>query len=64
MMIYAELLDILKNMTPDQLADTVQAYSGDIDDIIKVIGVSENTDQEMGESIPNFSTTQIFLILE
>ncbi len=64
MMIYAELLDILKNMTPDQLADTVQAYSGDIDDTIKVIGVSENTDQEMGESIPNFSTTQIFLILE
>ena len=64
MMIYAQLLDILKNMTPDQLADTVQAYSGAIDDTIKVIGVSENTDQEMGESIPNFSTTQIFLILE
>jgi len=63
-MIYAELLDILKNMTPDQLADTVQAYSGDIDDTIKVIGTSENSDAEMGESLPNFSTTQVFLVLE
>jgi len=64
-MIYAELLDILKNMTPDQLADTVQTYSGDIDDIIiKVIGTSPNDDYNMGKSSPNFSTTQIFLILE
>jgi len=63
-MIYAELLEVLKNMTPDQLADTVHAYSGDIDDTIKVLGVSENSDAEMGESIPNFSTTQLFLVLE
>ena len=63
-MIYAELLEVLKNMTPDQLADTVQTYSGDIDDTIKVLGVSENSAAEMGESMPNFSTTQIFLILE
>ena len=63
-MIYAELLEVLKNMTPDQLADTVQTYSGDIDDTIKVIGTSENSDAEMGESLPNFSTTQLFLILE
>ena len=63
-MIYAELLEVLKNMTPDQLADTVQTYSGDIDDTIKVIGTSTNSDAEMGESMPNFSTTQIFLILE
>jgi hypothetical protein len=63
-MIYAELLEVLKNMTPDQLADTVQTYSGDIDDTIKVITTSENSDEEMGESIPNFSTTQVFLVLE
>ena len=63
-MIYAELLDILKNMTPDQLADRVQTYSGDIDDTIKVIGTCPNDDYNMGESLPNFSTTQTFLILE
>ena len=62
-MIYAELLEVLKNMTPDQLADTVHAYSGDIDDTIRVVGVSENSNAEMGESLPNFSTTQLFLIL-
>ena len=63
-MIYAELLEVLKQMTPDQLADTVQAYSGDIDDVIRVVGTSTNSDAEMGESIPNFSTTQLFLVLE
>ena len=62
-MIYAELLEVLKNMTPDQLADTVQAYSGDIDDTIRVIGTSENSDADAGESLPNFSTTQVFLLL-
>jgi len=46
-MIYAELLDILKNMTPDQLADTVQTYSSDIDDIIKVIGTSPKAAQTL-----------------
>ena len=63
-MIYAELLEQLKQMTPDQLADTVQTYSGDIDDTIKVIGTSTNSDAEMGDSLPNFSTTQLFLVLE
>jgi len=63
-MLYAELLEVLQQMTPDQLADTVQTYSGDIDDTIKVIGTSANSDAYMGESLPNFSTTQLFLILE
>ena len=62
-MTYQELLEVLKNMTPDQLADTVHAYSGNIDDTIRVIGTSTNSDAEMGESLPNFSTTQLFLIL-
>ena len=60
---YAELLEVLKQMTPDQLADTVQTYSGDIDDTIRVIGYAENNEY-MGEPLPNFSTTQIFLLLE
>ena len=63
-MIYAELLEVLKRMTPDQLADTVQTYSGDIDDTIRVISTRTNSTADMGESLPNFSTTQIFLILE
>ena len=63
-MIYAELLEVLKNMTPDQLADTVHAYSGDIDDTIKVIGTSENSPDDMGIPMPNYSTTQLFLVLE
>ena len=62
-MIYAELLEVLKQMTPDQLADTVQTYSGDIDDTIRVISTSTNSDAEMGESICGFSTTQTFLVL-
>ena len=63
-MIYAELLEVLKNMTPDQLADTVHAYSGDIDEAIRVLGTSENSPADMGIPMPNFSITQIFLILE
>ena len=63
-MTYAELLELLKKMTPDQLADTVQVYSGDIDETIRVIGTSANTDEEMGESLIEFSTSQLFLILE
>jgi len=64
MMTYAELLEVLNNMTPAQLADTVQTYSGDIDDTIKVIGTSPNDDYNMGDALPNFSTTQVFLVLE
>jgi len=63
-MIYAELLELLKQMTPDQLADTVQVYSGCIDETIQVIGTSANTDEDMGESLIEFSTSQLFLILE
>lgn len=62
-MTYAELLEALKSMTPDQLALTVHAYSGDIDDTIPVVAVSENSDAEMGESICGFNTTQTFLVL-
>jgi len=63
-MTYAELLELLKQMTHAQLADTVQVYSGDIDETIRVIGTSANTDEEMGESLIEFNTSQLFLILE
>lgn len=61
---YAELLERLNKMTPKQLAQEVVTYSGDIDDTIRVIGFSINTDYEMGESMPGFPTTQTFLVLE
>jgi len=63
-MTYHELLEALQQMTPDQLANTVHAYSGDIDEAIRVLGTSENSPADMGIPMPNFSTTQIFLILE
>ena len=62
-MTYQELLEELQQMTPDQLANTVHAYSGDIDEAIRVLGTSENSPADMGIPMPNFSTTQIFLIL-
>lgn len=61
---YAELLERLNKMTAKQLAQEVVTYSGDIDDTIKVIGFSLNTDYEMGESLEGFPTTQTFLVLE
>ena len=63
-MTYQELLEELQQMTPDQLANTVHAYSGDIDEAIRVLGTSENSPADMGIPMPNFSTTQTFLILE
>ena len=63
-MTYQELLEELQNMTAEQLADTVHAYSGDIDEAIRVLGTSENSPADMGIPMPNFSITQIFLILE
>lgn len=61
---YAELLERLNKMTAKQLAQEVVTYSGDIDDTIKVIGFSLNTDYEMGESLEGFPKTQTFLVLE
>ena len=63
-MTYKQLLKVLKKMSDSQLEETVQAYSGDIDDTMRVIGTSVNTNEEMGESLVGFSTTQLFLILE
>ena len=62
-MTYLELRDLLNGLSAQQLMQDVQTYSGDIDDTIKVIGTSTNSAAEMGESLPNFSTTQLFLIL-
>jgi hypothetical protein len=60
---YLELRDILNAMTAKQLMQEVTTYAGDIDDTMGVLGVSTNTDVEMGESMPGFDTDQIFLII-
>ena len=63
-MTYLELRDLLNSLSAQQLMQDVQTYSGDIDDTIKVLGTSENTPADMGIPMPNFSTTQLFLVLE
>ena len=63
-MTYLELRDLLDGMSPTELAHEVVVYSGDIDDTIRVIGTSPNTDEAMGESMEGFATTQPFLVLE
>lgn len=63
-MTYLELRDYINGMTAKQMMMDVVTYSGDIDDTIKVIGTSLNTDEEMGDSMEGFATTQPFLVLE
>lgn len=62
-MTYLELRDYLNSMTAEQLMQTVQTYSGDIDDAIEVISTTENSPAEMGESLPGYAESQIFLVL-
>ena len=62
-MTYLELRDTLNSLSAEQLMQTVQTYSGDIDDTIKVCGTCTNTNEEMGESMCGFDTTQLFLVL-
>lgn len=47
-MTYQELKLFLDTLSPEQLAQTVQTYAGDIDTNIPVIGTTNNTDDEMG----------------
>jgi hypothetical protein len=63
-MTYQELKLFLDTLSPEQLAQTVQTYAGDIDTNIPVIGTTNNTDDEMGGSLDGFDTAQIFLVLE
>lgn len=64
MMTYQQLKDILNTMDAEQLEQTVVTYSGDIDDTIRVIGTSINSDAEMGESLDTYPNDQFFLVLE
>ena len=63
-MTYLELRDLLNAMSAKELMQPVVTYSGDIDDTIKVIGTSVNSDEEMGESMPTYPNDQFFLVLE
>ena len=64
MMTYQQLKDILDTMDAEQLQQSVVTYSGDIDDTIRVIGTSFNSDDEMGESLDTYPQQQFFLVLE
>ena len=63
-MTYQELKNILSTMDPEQLQQPVVTYSGDIDDTIRVIGTSVNSDEAMGESLDTYPQEQFFLVLE
>lgn len=63
-MTYLELRDHINGMTAKQLMMEVVTYSGDIDDTIRVIGTSLNTDDDMGGALDCFVETQTFLVLE
>lgn len=62
-MTYLELGNIIAQMTQAQRCQPVITYAGDIDDTIRVIGVAENTDAQMGESLEHYPTNQLFLVL-
>ena len=64
MMTYQQLKDILDTMDAEQLQQSVVTYSGDIDDTIRVIGTTVNSDAEMGESLDTYPQEQFFLVLE
>jgi hypothetical protein len=63
-MIYLELRDLLNSMSAKELMQPVVAYSGNIDDTIKVIGTSVNSNEDMGETLDTYPNNQVFLVLE
>ena len=63
-MTYLELRNLLNTMSAQELDQPVVTYSGDIDDTIRVIGTSLNTDEIMGEKMLGYPENQLFLDLE
>jgi len=63
-MTYLELRNLLNTMSAQELDQPVVTYSGDIDDTIRVIGTSLNTDEIMGEQMLDYPEHQMFLDLE
>jgi len=60
---YAGLKVLLDQFTPEQLAQNVVVYAGDIDDVMPVFGTCLNTDEEMGEAIENEPEGAFFLLI-
>ena len=58
---YAELLEFIQTLTPEQLAMPAMVYMGDVDDTEMVFGTCFNTDDEMGRSMDGISTEQPFM---
>jgi hypothetical protein len=58
---YQQLLNRIKSMSKAQLTQEVKVYCGNIDDTIEVLGVIENTKQQMGESLKGYSKNQSFI---
>jgi len=60
---YAGLRLWLDTLTPEQLAMTAHVYAGDVDDTMPVFGTCFNSDEEMGESMPDAPVTMPFLLI-
>jgi hypothetical protein len=60
---YAELKQFLETLTAEQLAMPIMVYAGDVDDTMEVFGVCFNSDDEMGESMPDIPENQPFMLI-
>jgi hypothetical protein len=60
---YAELKEFIETLTPEQLALPAMVYAGDVDDAMEIFGTSFNSDEEMGESMPDIPVEQPFLLI-
>lgn len=60
-MTFGELKAFLETLTPEQLEMPAACYSGDIDEVIEVIGVGFNTKEQMGDPVEEYSEDQPFL---
>ena len=60
---YAGLKFLLDQLTPEQLAQNVTVYAGDVDDSMAVFGTCFNTDEEMGTALDTEPVGAFLLII-
>jgi hypothetical protein len=58
---FKDLKEFLDTLTPEQLAMPATVYAGDVDDAMEIFGTCFNSEEEMGESLKGYPTTQPFL---
>jgi hypothetical protein len=58
---YAQLLEFIQTLTPEQLAMPAMVYAGEVDDTMMVFATCFNTNEEMGASMQGISTDQPFM---